>query len=219
LTSPRPSIRIVLAGEHPIFRDGLRQLLGAEPDFTIVGDEPDGAKAETVTRDADVLLLGFASSGRRLVDTVRALQTSTTSIRTILLTDRIDRPEVSPALELGLRGVVLRDATPDVLFASIRCVHAGGIWLGQSERARPEATLRQAAAVRRRAHAFGLTPREVEVIRAVVAGCSNREIARRSGISENTVKSHLTNIYNKCGASTRVELALFAAHHRLTDGV
>jgi DNA-binding CsgD family transcriptional regulator len=90
--------------------------------------------------------------------------------------------------------------------------------LGHGEAPRP-GTLRNAAAARRRARAFGLTPREVEIIRCVVAGCTNRAIAKRIGISENTVKSHLTNIFNKSGASNRVELALFAAHHRLLDGV
>jgi DNA-binding NarL/FixJ family response regulator len=79
--------------------------------------------------------------------------------------------------------------------------------------------LKKLAAARRRTRAFGLTSREVEIIRAVVDGCSNREIAARAAISENTVKSHLTHIVNKCGASTRVELAIFAAHRRLLDGV
>jgi two-component system nitrate/nitrite response regulator NarL len=79
--------------------------------------------------------------------------------------------------------------------------------------------LRKMEADRRRTKAFGLTRRELEILRAVVAGYTNKEIAERSSLSENTVKSHLTHIFNKSGASTRVELALFAEHHRLLDGV
>lgn len=214
-------IRIAIAGEYPIFRHGLRRLIEAEPGFGIVGEEADGARAETLVdaADPDVLLLGFASSGRRVLETIRALRLSKARVRTILLTDRIDTPEVSEALASGVRGVVLKESAPDVLFAGIRRVVAGELWLGHGEAAQPLAGLRRAAATRRRNHAFGLTPREVDIIRAVVSGCSNREIARRASISENTVKSHLTNIFNKCGASSRVELALFARHHRLLDGV
>jgi DNA-binding NarL/FixJ family response regulator len=212
-------IRIAIAGEHPIFRHGLRRLLEAEPGFGIAGEEADGARAEALV-DAvkpDVLLLGFASTGRRVIETVRALRRS--CVRTILLTDRIDTPEVSDALASGVRGVVLKESPPDVLFAGIRRVVAGQLWLGHAEAVQLATGLRKAAAARRRSRAFGLTTREVEIIRAVVGGCSNREIAQRANISENTVKSHLTHIFNKCGASTRVELALFAAHHRLLDGI
>jgi DNA-binding NarL/FixJ family response regulator len=96
---------------------------------------------------------------------------------------------------------------------------AGGIWLGHAQADRADTGLKKLTAARRQSHAFGLTPREVDIIRAVVAGCSNREIAARASISENTVKSHLTHIFNKSGASSRVELALFAAHHRLLHGL
>jgi two-component system nitrate/nitrite response regulator NarL len=215
------SIRIAIAGEHPIFRHGLRRLLEAEPGFAIVGEEADGSRADVLALavDPDVLLLGAASSGRLFVDTIRALRLSDSRARTILLSDRIDTPEVAAALESGARGVVLKDSAPDVLFSGIRCVVSGRIWLGHGEAPRPAAGLKKLTVARRRSQAFGLTPREVEIVRAVVAGRSDREIAQRAAISENTVKSHLTHIFNKCCASNRVELALFAAHHRLLDGV
>ena len=191
-------IRIAIAGEYPIFEHGLRRLLEAEPGFTIVSDE------DTV----DVLLVGLASPSG-----------SVHATHTILLSDRIDTPEVAAALAAGVRGVVLKDSTPDMLFGGIRAVMGGHIWLGHEYAARASAGLKKLTAARRQSLAFGLTPREVEIIRAVVDGRSNREIAQRTSISENTVKSHLTHIFNKCGASSRVELALFAAHHRLLDGV
>jgi DNA-binding NarL/FixJ family response regulator len=210
----------VIAGEHAIFRDGLRRLLEAEPGFAIVGDEGDGSRADAAVRDAnpDILLLGSASSDRTVTETLRAVVESATRVRIILLSDRLDTPEVADALAEDIGGVVLKESAPDVLFKSIRAVMAGQIWLGHGEARRRAQDLRKMTAARR-SRAFGLTARQMEIIRSVVAGCSNREIAERACISENTVKSHLTQIFNKSGASSRVELALFATHHRLLDGV
>jgi len=115
--------------------------------------------------------------------------------------------------------VVLTDSAPDVL---IRCIHAvmdDQSWIGGEPAVVALPGLRKLETARRRSKAFGLTKRELEIVRQVVAGLSNKEIAERSAISENTVKSHLTHIFSKLGASNRVELALFAAHHRLLTGV
>jgi DNA-binding NarL/FixJ family response regulator len=96
---------------------------------------------------------------------------------------------------------------------------AGHFWLDREELSGAVPGLRRLEASRRRTKAFGLTRRELEILRAVVAGYTNKEIAEQSSLSENTIKSHLTHIFNKSGASNRVELALFAAHHRLLDGI
>ena len=220
-TVPSSPIRIVIAGEYPIFRHGLRRLLDLEPGLAIVGEDADGSKVEALVRDLDpdVVLLGCTTSKRAVSDTVRAVTVDGTRARIILLSERVDTPEVTQGLALGARGVVLKDSAPNVLFDSIRHVMAGGIWLGHSRADRTDTGLKKLTAARRQSCAFGLTPREVDIIRAVVAGCSNREIAARASISENTVKSHLTHIFNKSGASSRVELALFAAHHRLLHGI
>jgi DNA-binding NarL/FixJ family response regulator len=211
-------VRIVIAGEHPIFRHGLRHLLESDAEMLIVGETGDGDAAAAMVRELepDVLLLGFASSGRPATATIQEL--AETSTRTIILTDRVDSPDVLRALQHGARGVVPKDSPPDVLFKSIKSVMAGHFWLGPEQFAEASSGLRKVEADRRRDKAFGLTRREIEILRAVVAGYTNKEIAERSAISENTVKSHLTHIFNKSGASSRVELALFAAHHRLLDG-
>jgi DNA-binding NarL/FixJ family response regulator len=135
------------------------------------------------------------------------------------MTDCVDTPEVLHSLQLGARGVILKDSAPEVLFKSIHSVMAGEMWIGRERVSDTVESLRKLAAARRRSRAFGLTPREIEVARAVVAGYTNKEIAQRSSISENTVKSHLMHIFDKLGASNRVELALFATHHRLLDDV
>ena len=214
-------IRLIIAGEHSIFRHGLRRLLEAEPGFVIVGEVADGGAAIPMVRELapEVLLLGLAHSRRPAIETVKLASECAPTTRTIVLTDRLDRAEVFTAVQLGVRGVVLKDASPDVLFKSIRAVTAGEYWLGHDRFATVVPNLRKVEAARRKSKAFGLTRREIEIVRSVVAGYSNREIAARSSITENTVKSHLTHIFNKLGASNRVELALFAAHHRLIDGV
>lgn len=214
-------VRIVIAGEYPIFRHGLRRLLEAESGFSIVSETGEASAACALVREykPDILLLGLTKSGRSAVETMRELAASRTSARTILLTERVDTPDVMSALQLGARGVVPKDSAPEVLFKSIRSVMAGHFWLGREHASGAVPGLRKLEAARRRTKAFGLTRREVEIIRAVVAGCTNKEVAKRSSISENTVKSHLTHIFDKLGVSNRVELALFAAHHRLLDGV
>jgi two-component system, NarL family, nitrate/nitrite response regulator NarL len=215
-----PPIRIVIAGEHPIFRHGLRRLLEAEPGFAIVGETGDGSQAVGIVRETapDILLLGFATSGTPAAEIVKAIADSGVT-KSILLTDRVDTPEVMLVVQRGAKGVVPKDSAPELLFESIRAVMAGHLWLDKKQADGAVPALRKLEAERRRTKAFGLTRREIEILRAVVAGYTNKEIAERSSLSENTVKSHLTHIFNKSGASNRVELALFAAHHRLLDGV
>jgi DNA-binding NarL/FixJ family response regulator len=115
--------------------------------------------------------------------------------------------------------VVLTDSAPDVLVNCIRSVMTDQCWVGREPVSGALPSLKKLETDRRRAKAFGLTRRELEILREVVAGYTNKEIAQRADISENTVKSHLTHIFDKLGASNRVELALFAAHHRLLGGV
>ena len=214
-------IRLIIAGEHSIFRHGLRRLLESEVGLSILGEIGDGAAAVALVRELqpDVLLLGLSHSKRPSVETLTQLAASGLPTRTIVLTDRLDRVEVLCAVKSGVAGVVLKDSPPEILFKSIRAVMAGEYWLGHQRFATVVPNLRKVEADRRRAKAFGLTRREIEIVRSVVAGYSNKEIAQQSAITENTVKSHLTHIFNKLGASNRVELALFAAHHRLIDGV
>ena len=138
---------------------------------------------------------------------------------TILLTGAVCSVGVTTALQLGACGVVPKDAPIEVLLESVRTVMAGRQWLGQERVADAAASHHRLAATRRRNKAFGLTERELDIVRAVTEGCTNREIATRFSIGERTVKRHLTQAFNKLGASNRVELAQFAAHHRVLDGV
>jgi DNA-binding NarL/FixJ family response regulator len=213
------SIRIAIADQQPIFRHGLRRLLETDRRLVIVSETGGGAATVKVIRDLrpDILLLGFRASGRRSIDLLRELAESGALVRTIILVDRLGTPDVAGALQLGARGVLPLDSAPNELFKSIHGVIAGHLWVGPGPASTMGTSLRKLKAARRRSKAFGLTQREIEIVQAVMAGYSNKRIAEKSSISQNTVKSHLAHIFNKMGASNRVELVQFAAHHRLLD--
>jgi DNA-binding NarL/FixJ family response regulator len=202
----REPVRIVIASEHPILRDGLRRLLESRPGHTIAGESA-GAPAAIVLVHAlepDILLLGATTMERSALDTVEQVAAFGLSVRTIVLTPFLRDEDVIAAVRHGARGVMSTQTAADVLFQAIEVVMTGGIWTGLQP-ARP--------------NSFGLTPREMEILRAVVNGETNKGIASRCSISENTVKRHVMHLFDKVGASNRVELALFAQHHELTQGV
>lgn len=217
---PTQPVRIVIADNRPISRDGLRRLLETEPGLIIVAETGDGSEAATLVRDrgADILLLDFPGCGRPALETLQDIAASGTAVRTIILAHNIYSPDLTKALQLGARGMVLKDSPAELLFESIHSVMAGHYWVASNPVSDVGAGLRRLDLERRRRQAFGLTHRELEIVRAVVGGSTNNQIAQSFSITENTVKSHLTHIFDKLGASTRLELALFAAHHRLLDG-
>lgn len=215
-------VRIVIADESPIFRDGLRRLLETDARLAMIGETRPGPSAVTLACDTrpDILLLGPASAGCPWLDTLKAIGAAGIPVRTILLAKTIDMFEVTAALECGAFGVLARDSAAELIFKSIDIVMAGHYWIGDHLATHGvETSLRRLDQARRRALGFGLTRRELAIVRAVVNGETNKAVARRFAISENTVKRHLMHIYNKVGASNRVELALFAAHHRLLDAL
>jgi len=213
--------RVVIADDSPIFRDGLRRLLQCDARLQIVGEAAVADSPEVVLALLpDVLLLGSRSQDLLVSTLHRIVDGAGTAVRTILLAQRIDSCEVTRALDIGAAGVVAKDSSADVLFKSIEAVMAGAYWVGDGCAAGDVgASVRRLDHARRQSQSFGLTHRELEIVRAVVNGDTNREIAARLSISQNTVKRHLMHIFNKIGASNRVELALFAAHHRLLEGI
>jgi two-component system, NarL family, nitrate/nitrite response regulator NarL len=219
-STPR-SIRIVIADDHPIFRDGLRKLLESEPGLQVVGEAGDGGEAVTMSQHLkpDILLLDLSMPRVPGLDAVAALQQSGANVKIILLTAGIEHEQIMQALNYGARGVVLKESATELLLKSIRCVMNGQYWVGRESVSDLIDTLRKlaAAATQQPARSFNLTPRELDVISAIVAGYSNRDIAEKYSISEQTVKHHLSNIFDKLGVSNRLEVAMFAVNHRLVD--
>jgi two-component system, NarL family, nitrate/nitrite response regulator NarL len=216
-------IRVLVANGHTLFREALRGLLEAGG-FDVVGatagDKSVVALAEQT--EADVILLETALTWEGTLEILRELAAARVPARTLLLASSVEREELVHALRLGAYGVIQREATQQQLFDSIRCVVAGQYWVGRDNVSDLVKALQQGEKPESevlRPRRFGLTQRELEIVTLVVAGYSNPDIAQRFSISLQTVKHHISNIFDKTGVSNRLELALFAVHRRLTEDV
>jgi DNA-binding NarL/FixJ family response regulator len=220
----REEIGILIADDHPIFREALRKLLEAKPGFRVLGEAADGEQTLELARqlEPEILLLDIRMPKLSGLEVLRELEPLSSQLRTVVLTAAVEKDEIVQALQLGARGIILKHSATGVLFEGIRCVMAGQYWVCHESvsdlvqallnfRPRPEAGERR--------QGFGLTPRETGVIALIVAGYTNKDIADQFSISEHTVKHHLTNIFDKLGVTNRLELALFSIDHHLLDNV
>jgi len=214
------TVDVLIADDHPFVRLGVRTLLTAQPDFRVVGEATDGDEAVRLAQQLEphVLVLDLAMPRLPGLDALREVTAGTASVKTILLTSTIDSRQVLEALQLGARGVVLKDAVTDDLVTAIRAVAGGQHWLGGRVVTNLVQVLKElmAEAAPVAPKTFGLSPRELEVVALVVEGGTNKEIGAQLGISEETIKRHLTNIFDKAGVSSRLELAMFALNHGLS---
>ncbi len=212
-------IRIVIADDHPVVRIGVKNMLQSDGGLDVIGEASDGDEAITGTLELlpDILLLDLQMPRLPGLEAMRAIMSGSPSVKILLLTSTITTQQIIEALQIGARGIVLKDALADHLTTAIRAVSSGDYWIGGKRVVNLVGALHelmQQAAVPER-KTYGLTPRELEVVGCIVEGCSNRDIAKQFSISEETVKRHLSNIFDKTGVSTRLELALFAIAHQL----
>ena len=212
-------IRIVVADDHLIFREGLVKLLESRPGFRVVGAANDGDEALPLVQSLqpDILLLDLTMPRMSGLVALRELKDMQVPVRIVILTATAERTDIVTAVQLGAHGVMMKESASEVLYKCIHAVMNGQYWLGRKPVADLVTTLRQISAADpapSRKH-FGLTPREREIIGVILDGCSNAEIAAKFSISEKTVKHHLTNIFDKVGVGNRLELALFALHHKI----
>jgi DNA-binding NarL/FixJ family response regulator len=216
----KAKIRIVIADDHPIFRDGLCRLLSLEEDFDVVAQLEDGLHVSKVLQqyDPDILLLDLNMPGLSGLATLQRLKAASSRTRVILVTASDKQQEFVQALKLGSCGIVQKQTATDLLIDSIRRVHAGELWMDSrttatviqrfvslSEAPRPvnsEPHLERNTSL--------LSRREIEIVTLVAQGFSNPDVASRLSLSEQTVKNHLHNIFVKLGVSDRLELSLYA---------
>ncbi len=215
---PAP-ISIVIADDHPIFLDGLRLLIDDAPDMRVVGVATTGPAAIDMVRalTPDVLLLDLAMphvSGLDVLHELHDCLEGPDRVRVVVLTAGIDDDQQLAALEAGACGILLKQAVTAILFKCIRTVMAGQFWVGRESVASVVAALRRAR-LPAKALPFGLTARQLTIVQEVAAGATNRDIAALMKTREDTVKHHLSSIFDKCGVSNRVELAMFAVNHGL----
>jgi two-component system nitrate/nitrite response regulator NarL len=213
-----PPIRVVVADDHPVVRAGVRNMLEASERITVLGEAVDGDDAITQTLELapDILLLDLQMPKLPGLEAMRAIMDSSPGVKIVLLTGVMTTQQVIQALQIGARGIVLKDAAGEHLNTAILAVYSGDYWIGGRRVANLVVALHDLTqAMQPEKKTYGLTPREMEVVHCIVEGCSNRDVARQFGISEETVKRHLSNIFDKTGVSTRLELALFAISHQL----
>ncbi len=212
--------RLLIADDAPIVRDGLRNLIESQPELCVAGESPVGSELVVLaqTLKPDLLLLGLDMPQASGLEVFNNLASIYPPIRILVLMGSVEESSIVEAFYLGARGIVLRASSREVLLASIRSVIAGQYWLdGESvpiliEALRKPVTSQKGASPERD---YGLTPHELKIVRKLANAASNKEMGQELSISERTVKHHLTNIFNKLGISSRVELAVFALKNGL----
>ncbi len=207
-------IRIVVADDHGVVRQGLTGLLEGADDLTVVGVAADGAEAVALVRELrpDVVLMDLQMPSVDGVEATRTIVGEGLGAEVLVLTSFSDRDRILAAIEAGAVGYLLKDAEPAELIDGIRAVARGESPL-DPRAARQLLSSRVAAD--RPVDAVDLSPREAEVLRLVVEGLLNKQIAQRLGISERTVKAHLTSIFQRTGVTDRTQAALWAQRHDL----
>jgi DNA-binding NarL/FixJ family response regulator len=204
-------IRVVLADDHPLFLNGLQQLLQLAGDFDVVACCSGGVQAlEVVERERpDVLVIDLRMPDKDGLEVIRELRRRAIDVRIVILTAILDERELLEAVRLDVSGAVLKEMAPRLLLQCLRKVYAGGHWVeNRAVHAALEGALRRESGAREAASQ--LTPREIDLVRMVASGLRNKEIALRLFITEGTVKTHLHNIYRKLQLETRVAVRQYA---------
>jgi NarL family two-component system response regulator LiaR len=207
-------ISVLVADDHPVVRQGLRTFLETQADLEVVGEAADGTEAVELAQRLlpDVVLMDLVMPGQDGVAATRRIRQLSPSTKVIVLTSFDDDERVFPSVKAGAAAYLLKDARPQELAEAVRRVHAGEALLAPSVAAK----LMQEVAGQRPPSAE-LTERELEVLRLIARGLSNKLIARELKVSEKTVKTHVSNILAKLQLADRTQAALYAVREGLAD--
>jgi NarL family two-component system response regulator LiaR len=209
------AIRVVIVDDHAVVREGLRQFLELQADVEVVGEAADGDEAVAAVErlEPDVVLMDLVMPGTDGVEAIRRLRDRGIPSRVIVLTSFVDDDKLFPAVRAGAAGYLLKDVQPQELVSAIRAVHAGESPVDPAVAGRLLAEVAEAAPAPRQP----LTAREREVLVLIARGLPNKLIARDLGVSEKTVKTHVSNIFGKLGLTDRTQAALYAVRQGLVD--
>jgi DNA-binding NarL/FixJ family response regulator len=217
----RPGIKVAIADDEPVYRLGLMRLLEAESDISPVGEATNGMEAMLLLEryEPDILLLDLQMP---VMDGIEVLSEASkrkqVNTRIIVMMTSGERDKAVRAVRLGARGILFKDADASLLIKSIRKVNAGEVWIDNpilSQALESLVTKPSMPAAAGTDRDQRLSNREMEVVRCVAMGLRNKEVADKLGVSEATIKNHLTSVYSKLGVSDRLELILYAIHNRL----
>jgi DNA-binding NarL/FixJ family response regulator len=202
-------IRVLIVDDHAVVRRGLEQLLGTAPDIEVIGSVSDGAQAieRAVELTPDVVLMDLSMPNVDGIEATRRITAEVEKTDVIVLTSFAEQRKVLDALDAGASGYILKDSTPDEVLGAVRAAYAGGSPLD------PDAARVLLESQRGQRPATRLSTRETEVLNLVATGLPNKQIARRLGITERTVKAHLTAVYQELGVTDRTQAALWAREH------
>jgi DNA-binding NarL/FixJ family response regulator len=208
-------IRILVADDHPIVRDGLVAILGTQPDFEVVGEASNGLDVirQMNRLSPDVLLLDLEMPEMDGVEALRRLRETHPGARTIVFTAFDTDERILGAVQAGAQGYLLKGAPREQLFEAVRVVNAGGSLLQPVVASKLLRRISEGPA----SSPDALTPRELEVLRLMVRGQQNKEIASELVISERTVKFHVSSILHKLGAGNRTEAVTMAIQQGLVE--
>jgi DNA-binding NarL/FixJ family response regulator len=204
-------IRVAIVDDHAVVRAGLEQVIDLADDIELVGSGTDGTEAEDIaTRlEPDVVLMDLSMPGLDGIEATKRVLAARPETQVLVLTSFSDRDRILKALDAGACGYLLKDAEPDELLRAIRAAARGEAPLS------PRAAQALLSARREPSPVAALSEREQEVLSLVAAGMANKQIAQRLGISEKTVKAHLTRVFREIGVFDRTQAALWAQRHGL----
>ncbi len=213
-------IRVAIADDHAIVRDGLRRLLSIEADIDVVGEAADGRDLLDHMQEwmPDVILLDLRMPNTDGLAVLRTLGSEKNPAKVIIFTASADKNEFVQALRLGCAGIVLKQTAADLIVKSIRKVNAGENWIDVhiATAAIPQfaRSVKVTDAPIKSRKGARLSIREREIVALIAQGCKNKQVAEKMFISEQTVKNHMRNIFYKLGVSDRLGLALYAIRER-----